>query len=141
MGKKKGSKKRAAFRKNYQGRVRPGDLTRQFQDGDDGLADAAYGERVSGKGELTRKRTVVGVDDQQSADTSRTDDSLISGRVISVHGLKSRVLASDGKTYDCAVRQVLKSLSIEQRNVVYFVSFTVVFLVAATKSLGLRRWP
>jgi len=29
---------------------------------------------------------------------------------------------------------------VDSFNVVYFVSFTVVFLVAATKSLGLRRW-
>ena len=59
MAKKKGSKKRAEFRKKYQGRVRGGDLTRQFQVGDENdLADAAQGERVSGKGDLTRKTKV-----------------------------------------------------------------------------------
>jgi ribosome biogenesis GTPase len=120
MAKKKGSKKRAEFRKKYQGRVRGGDLTRQFQVGDQNdLADVQQGERVSGKGDLTRKRTVAGVHDSP-AQNDRGDEAsdLIAGRVISVHGLKSRVLGDDGKMYECAVRQVLKSLSIEQRNVV-----------------------
>jgi ribosome biogenesis GTPase len=75
------------------------------------------GERVSGKGDLTRKRTVAPIEDQQR-ETSTQVGRLIPGRVISVHGLKSRVLGDDGRTYDCAVRQVLKSLIIEQRNVV-----------------------
>jgi ribosome biogenesis GTPase len=120
MGKKKSSKKRTEFKKKYQGRVRQGDLTREFQDDGEDLADAAYGERVSGKGDLTRKRTVIGVHEEPGAGGSigEPGDDLISGRVISVHGLKSRVLGSDGKLYDCAVRQVLKSLNIEQRNVV-----------------------
>ncbi len=120
MGKKKGSKRRADFRKKYQGRVRKGDLTRQFTGGDqDDLADISQGERVSGKGELTRKRTVVENDESTAANGGNSSDSpLITGRVISVHGLKSRVLGDDGEMYDCAVRQVLKSLSIEQRNVV-----------------------
>ena len=119
MGKKKGSKQRAAFRKKYQGRVRDRGLTRQFHDGDrDGLADALHTERVSGKGELTRKRTVAGVDQPEGNATAGDGSDLLEGRVMSVHGLKSRVLGTDGQMYDCAVRQVLKSLEIEQRNVV-----------------------
>lgn len=114
MGKKKRPKQRADFRKNSQGRVRRSDLTREFQSGDeDRLADINQGERVSGKGDLTRKRTVAGVDAGES-----NSESLISGRVISVHGLRSRVLCEDGQIYECAVRQVLKSLDIEQRNIV-----------------------
>jgi ribosome biogenesis GTPase len=120
MGKKKkSSKHRTDFRKKHQGRVRRGDLTREFHSGDDDqLADIVQGERVSGKGELTRKKNVVGVDRDDSAESHDADDGLISGRVISVHGLKSRVLAQDGQIYECTVRQVLKSLSIEQRSVV-----------------------
>ncbi len=122
---KKGSKYRADFRKSHQGRVRKGDLTREFVTGDqDKLADAVHGERVSGKGELTRKRTVIGSQaTPESAagmlvDLDVSDDGLISGRVISVHGLRSRVLADDGTAYECAVRRVLKSLSTDQRHVV-----------------------
>lgn len=40
------------------------------------------------------------------------------GRVLSVHGLQSKVLADDGKIYACATRQVLKSLATDQRGVV-----------------------
>ena len=114
MGKKKRSKQRADFKKNYQGRVRQGDLTRDFRDGkQDELADAVSGERVSGKGDLTRKRTVVDSDPARES-----HGTLHSGRVVAVFGLKSHVLGDDGQLYHCAIRQVLKSLSIEQRNIV-----------------------
>ena len=115
MGKKR-QKQRTDFRKKHQGRVRDGDLTRQFQTGDtDNLADVSQSERVSGKGELTRKRTVQTTELNED---HAHNGGLIAGRVVSVHGLKSRVLADHGQMYECAVRQVLKSLSIEQRHVV-----------------------
>lgn len=102
---------RTAFRKNHQGRVRRGDLTRDYQIGDrDKLADEVHGERLSGKGELTRAKTIS--DDGDHAE-------LRDGRVLSVHGLRCNVLSDDdGRTYACAVRQVLKSLAIDGRNVV-----------------------
>ena len=119
MAKKKRSKQRTDFRKKYQDRVRRGDLTRDFRTGDeDALADVPQGERVSGKGDLTRRRTISEYQSQGDTPSQQSGDNLISGRVVSVHGLKSRVLGEDGNTYECAVRQVLKSLSIEQRNVV-----------------------
>ena len=115
MGKKR-QKQRTDFRKKYQGRVRKGDLTREFRTGDaDSLADVSQSERVSGKGELTRKRTIQSTNKN---DQQVSSGELKPGRVVSVHGLKSRVLVDDGKIYDCAVRQVLKSLSIEQRSIV-----------------------
>lgn len=122
---KKGSKFRADFRKKHQGRVRHGDLTRDFATGDqDQLADAVHGERVSGKGELTRKRTVIGEGSEPdrsaglAVNLDVSNDGLIQGRVISVHGLRSRVQADDGTLYECAIRRVLKSLSTDQRHVV-----------------------
>ncbi len=126
MAKKKRGKQRTDFRKKYQGRVRKGDMTRSFQQGDqEKLADIEHSERVSGKGELTRKRTVntATIDSTQIVDSSSNAElgqhgRLLKGRVISVHGLKSRVIGDDGVRYECAIRQVLKSLSIEQRGVV-----------------------
>lgn len=123
---KKRSKVRTEFRKNHQGRVRHSDFTRDFHSGDksETLADMAHNERVSGKGELTRKRTVIGSDakpeDASGLDVqlSDHDDVLRYGRVLSVHGLRSRVLGDDGQQYLCIVRQLLKSLSTDQRNVV-----------------------
>lgn len=123
---KKRTKLRADFRKKHQGRVRGGDLTRSFRSTADAekLEDAVLSERVSGKGELTRKRTVIG-EDAAPDDTSGLQVRLSDheevvqfGRVISVHGLRSKVYGDDGQTYVCTVRQLLKSLSTEQRNVV-----------------------
>lgn len=115
MAKRKQSKQRAEFKKNYQDRVRRKDLTRDYRSGDQQrLADAVSRERVSGKGELTRKRTVV-----DGEDPLGHDPEWKTGRVITVFGLKSRVLADDDQqVYECAIRQVLKSISIEQRNAV-----------------------
>lgn len=99
--------------------MRRGDLTRDFQTGDDDqLADISQGERVSGKGDLTRKRTVETHQSDRSARTSDAVGDHLFGRVISVHGLKSRVLGEDGVTYECAVRGVLKSLNQDQRNAI-----------------------
>lgn len=123
-------KKRAQFRKSHQGRVRDADLTRDYRDGkSDKLADVKLGERVSGKGDLTRKRT-VGTDrvptDAAATDQTRSDQPATDqdqtyrrGRVISAHGLKCKVLDDrDGLIYECAIRQVLKSLSIDGRSAV-----------------------
>ncbi len=120
MAKKKQAKKRTSFKKKHQGRVRQGDLTRDFHAGnEDELADVVQAERVSGKGDLTRKRTISEVEDpHEHPGLTPPDDALIAGRVISVHGLKSRVLGDDGQLYACAVRQVLKSLAIDGRSVV-----------------------
>jgi len=124
MPKKKHNKHRADFRKKHQGRVRDRDLTRQFKTGDqDDLADVIQSERLSGKGDLTRKRTVIGSDADPDDAAGlhvhfRTDDDMLGGRVVSVHGLRVRVHGDDGADYECAVRQVLKSLSTDQRHVV-----------------------
>ncbi len=150
---------RIEFRKKHQPRVRRSDLTREFHDGnrDDQLADVVQNERVSGKGQMTRKRTVTTnavssdaaatgtyggetpVSDQPIADSvaagqAGVPDPLsgvgavpiqrgetggwLAGRVVSVHGLRSRVVADNGREFRCTVRQVLKSLSIDQRNVI-----------------------
>lgn len=110
MPKKKKSSQRTDFRKHHQGRVRQSDFTRDFQSGKE-LSDLTHGERVSGKGDLTRKRTVA--DEREVGDP--LDDDLIEGRVISAHGLKCKVIADDGRMFECAIRQVLKSLSIDDR--------------------------
>src|SRR4051794_14715450 len=63
----KRNKIRTEFRKKHESRVRPTDLTRDFQRDDTTLDDVLQNERVSGKGSLTRKRTIVG---QQTGDES-----------------------------------------------------------------------
>jgi ribosome biogenesis GTPase len=124
LAKPKKRQLRADFRKNRTSRARQGDLTRKFRaDGPD-QDDAAHAERVSGKGDLTRKRTVRG---EQTADLAEegfgvrleVDESqCLRGRVLAVHGLTSVVEAEDGAQYRCAVRRLLKTLSTDQRHVV-----------------------
>jgi ribosome biogenesis GTPase / thiamine phosphate phosphatase len=109
MPDKKGRRVRVDFRKKHQERSRPGDLTRVYhQDEQSAELDVPGVERVSGKGELTRRRTVV----------ESSQDDLLPGRVLRVHGLESVVEASSGEQYRCVIRQLLKSLATDQRNVV-----------------------
>ncbi|MCA9153653.1 MAG: ribosome small subunit-dependent GTPase A [Planctomycetales bacterium] len=122
--KKQKHKIRTQFRKKHQGRSKTGDLTREFQDQADRLDKLAPTERISGKGELTRKRTVIGAElteDQSGGFTVLLDyDSSLcrQGRVLRVHGLSCVVETEDGSIFRCATRQLLKSLNTEQRHVV-----------------------
>lgn len=121
---KKRRKVRATFRKNHQGATRDRGHTRAYsRDGDDAGLDDDRGQRVSGKGKLTRQRTVAGaevVEDSSGQhvllDVDR--DACVAGRVLRVQGLVSRVLGDDGRLYLCAIRQLLKQLATELRHVV-----------------------
>lgn len=80
-------------------------------------------ERVSGKGELTRKRTVLGapLEDEQAGFGVLLDidpTTVERGRVLAVQGLLSTVEAADGQIYSCATRRLLKTLATDQRHVV-----------------------
>ena len=119
--KNKKSKLRAEFRKHYGSRTRPQDLTRQFQQHGFQEDDAARRERVSGKGDLTRRRTVIGemVDDESGRRLLLDVDDAVCrrGRVLAVYGRISTVEAEDGQIFECATRRLLKTLSTEQRHV------------------------
>ena len=122
MAKKK-AKVRANLRKNRNVRQRQNDLTREFMADDKSVDDVETGQSVSGKGELTRKRTIAGAEIAEG-DTGTTimpqvDKSVCyCGRVLRVQGLVSIVLAKDGSTRQCATRRLLKTLSTDQRHVV-----------------------
>ncbi len=123
MADKKKNKIRAAFRKNRAARARSDDWTRQFRSNAEGQEDQIRAERVSGKGELTRKRTVIGaaVADEQAGlgvVLDVADKALIRGRVLAVHGLSSIVEDPHGATHTCATRRLLKTLHTDQRHVV-----------------------
>ena len=120
--KRKDKKKiRAEFRKNREVRVRKADLTRGFHDGDQ-FDDARKSERVSGKGSLSRKRTIVGVDggDEETGlviTPEIDEENCLRGTVLSVGGLRSAVETQSGQIYQCAVRRLLKTVSTDQRHV------------------------
>ena len=119
----KKKKIRAELRKKHESRTRKRNLTREYVSHGFEQEDPAQSERVSGKGELTRKRTVIG----GQADAEETgllvhlhidESSCLRGRVLSVHGLTNTVRAEGGQLYQCATRRLLKTLSTDQRNVV-----------------------
>src|SRR5262245_38400198 len=120
MGRNK--KIRTDFRKEHQVRRRQKDLTRKFAHDERAEDQTVKSERITGKGELTRKRTIVGVEaDPEAAGFGVLRDAAetaIRGRVLSVHGLASVVQADDGRQFRCAVRGLLKDLSTDLRHVV-----------------------
>jgi ribosome biogenesis GTPase len=131
MAAKRKQKIRADFRKNRTERARSDHWTRRFRaDGDDPQEDAPLEERISGKGELTRKRTVVGaMADSENAGLGVLRDVdeavVLRGRVLAVQGLTSTVQAEDGALWACATRRLLKTLSTNQRHVVAAGDFVV----------------
>ncbi len=142
---KKGKQKkfRVALRKNRQTRTRTKDLTRRFQQEDPANDESVLHERVSGKGELTRKRTIVA----ENVVTSQDGLSLqievdraacLPGVVLRMHGPKSVVQTQDGVEYRCSTRQILKSLNTEDRNAVA-VGDRVLFLPTGEKEGVIER--
>ena len=124
MADKRTKKIRAEFRKNRTGRARSDDWTRRFlSEGDEAHEDVVLDERISGKGELTRKRTVSGAETAGEQDgfgvLLDVDPKTVQrGRVLCVQGLLNTVEASDGSVYLCATRRLLKTMATEQRHVV-----------------------
>jgi len=122
MAKKK--KFRVEFRKNRAPRARKTDWTRQFDEHHFDEQAPEQQERISGRGEVARRRTVCGeVASDQSGGEAACDIHLdvdetvcLRGRVLSVFGLSSTVLGDDGTIYQCATRRILKTLSTDQRN-------------------------
>jgi len=111
-------KVRVDFRKNRSERTRIGDWTRKFKEhGFEEESETAV-ERIGGKSELSRKRTVVGelADDADFDVLPDVDtDRLLAGRVLRVHGVSSVVQTEDGRQFQCVTRRILKTLSTEQR--------------------------
>ena len=123
MPRKKSNKIRIEFRKKHQSQARSADLTNDYAVDQEDI-DTVASQRVSGKGDQTRHRTVKGnlVDDdepeslgqvQLEVDASQT----LSGLVLRVHGRESIVRVDDGRIFRCAVRRVLKNLATDQRHV------------------------
>jgi len=111
---------RIEFRKNRSARRRQGDLTRALGTDPEAALDQAAGERISGKGDLTRKRTVVA----RPAAPGRIDGLPVEpagratwrGQVVHVHGRDSFVRAADGRVVRCTTSRLLRTLATDQRH-------------------------
>ncbi len=120
----KRQKIRADFRKNRVPRARRTNWTRGFEQ--HGFEDEAplLNERVSGKGDLSRRRTVMGdssTEHEQPGLSVQLDVDprcCRTGRVLAVQGLISIVADQRGEVFRCATRRVLKTLATDQRHVV-----------------------
>jgi ribosome biogenesis GTPase len=116
-------KVRTDFRKNREARAREKHRVDRLADGDSTEVDAPRAERVSGKGDIARKRTVAGAeiveDDAGTVVLPDVDrDVCRLGRVLRVQGLLSVVRDENGALYQCATRRLLKTLATDQRHVV-----------------------
>jgi ribosome biogenesis GTPase len=119
MARKK--KIRVDLRKNRSKPARRGDITREFHKDNLGEDQQVGQERVRAKGELSRKRTIV-AEDGDGVETGTMPAVDIGecrpGRVLCVHPLLSDVELDDGRLLRCTVRQLLRSLATDQRNII-----------------------
>ncbi|MEZ6067358.1 MAG: ribosome small subunit-dependent GTPase A [Planctomycetaceae bacterium] len=122
LGRKPSSRKvRVSFRKNRQVRVRRQNLTHDTLDNTEAAADLAHGERLSGKGALTRQRTIIADADANADDPRRAVDeqSCVTGRVLRAVGANHcLVQLDDGGSLDCVVRRVVRTMARDARNAV-----------------------
>lgn len=116
--KKNKSKIRVDFRKNRESRVRDQNLTRELIEDDQAAADLDVGERISGKGRIARKRTVVGETDQDGIMRDVDESDCLRGRVLSAVGLNCVVEGPDRERYECTVRRVIRTMARDSRNAV-----------------------
>lgn len=113
---------RAEFRKRYGTRRRQTDVTRQFNSDEED--QSVQRERLSGRGDLVRSRTIRGQASDASDDVGQSivldvDDSIcLPGQVLRVHGLHSIVRLANGQQWSCATRGLLKTIGTDLRHVV-----------------------
>jgi ribosome biogenesis GTPase len=121
--KKRKNQVRTEFRRNYDRPARQKDFRHHLDTADDDATPDPNSERLIGRQQISKKRTVIGVErDDESAgfavELRDIDSSCLSGRVIKVHGLSSTVRTEDGREFECALRGLLKSLATDLQNVV-----------------------
>jgi ribosome biogenesis GTPase len=122
MSRKK-RKIRADFRKNREVRARDKPSVGRLTDDESTIGDAPRGERVSGKGYISRKRTLAGAEivESESGTSLMPEidrDVCRLGRVLRGQGLHSIVRDEHGAQFQCAIRRLLKTLATDQRHVV-----------------------
>lgn len=117
---RKGQKVRVDLRRNKQTRARDQNLTHDLLSDEVAAEDASSGERFSGKGALSRRRTVVGIESDGEQLVRAVDtEGCIPGTVTSFIGLNCKVQSlTDNRQYECTIRGVLRTLARDSRNVV-----------------------
>lgn len=120
MAAKRQPKIRVQMRKNRGTSTRQNDLTRSHHAGDAPEDTTASSERISHKGGLTRKRTIVG--NQSGDQVVRAVDEAICrpGRVLRAIGSTQCLVQDDesGITVPCTVRRMLRTMASDERTAV-----------------------
>ncbi len=112
------SKVRVDFRKNREVRPRDQNLTRELN-GDELAGDLDGSERISGKGNVARRRTIIGAEVVGDQVIREVDESAcLPGRVLSATGLNSVVEGPERRKYECTIRRVLRTMARDARNAV-----------------------
>jgi ribosome biogenesis GTPase / thiamine phosphate phosphatase len=125
VAKKQPKKLRVDFRKNRNNTARRNDITRAVHSEGVDVDALDRSQRVSGKGDLTRKRTVVGAHMEGDQIVIDVDESKCRrGRVLAAIGSTQCTVQADagqaeaGKRYECTVRRVVRTVARETRSAV-----------------------
>ena len=118
-------KVRVDFRKNREKTTRLGNLARQLDDevsSEQASEQFAGGKRLSGKGRLSRRRTIIATDGESAGSDSPQRDidvsKCLTGRVLSSAGLTTVVRCPDRRRFECTIRKVLRTMSRDERSIV-----------------------
>lgn len=113
-------KHRVDFRKNRGQANRDNDFTRRVQQDEASLDNLQRESRVNGRGDLSRRRTIVGT--QTHGDQIVRDVDVAQcerGRVLSAIGAtQCTVQTESGERVTCTIRRVLRTMQREARNAV-----------------------
>ncbi len=110
-------KVRVAFRKNRSARTRAQNFTHQALDNLDQAADLKREERISGKGAVTRHRTVI-VDEADDARIAVDPETCLTGRVLRAIGANHCLVQTAAGRLDCTVRRLVRTMARDARNAV-----------------------
>lgn len=115
---KKPKKTRVAFRKNRGSRARQQNLTHQMLDNQELAADLKNEERLSGKGDVSRHRTIVSTGESGVAGSLSVDEAETQpGRVLrSIGANQCLVEVQEGRSILCSVRRLIRTLARDGRN-------------------------
>lgn len=115
-----GRKVRVDLRRNKQTRTRQQNVTEEMLSDKDSTVDVNQSERVTARGTLSRRRTLVGFESDGDQLLRVVEETgCRRGRVTSFIGLHVMVRDdSDGAEFACSIRGVLRSMARDARSVV-----------------------
>lgn len=107
---KSGKKVRVSLRRNRAKRPRETDWTQRERSGKDEVLDVRSSESVAGKGDVSRRRTVI-----DPGDETAEQMKLPTGTVVAMRGLFAEV--DDGERIrTCTIRRILRTRLIKERH-------------------------